>query len=83
MVGGPRCTSEEQIKEQADQSHCTDCISYIYKDNEGGIHKGVKSHIAALKWKEDTIISLALVIKISQYSTLNKIFSTQPSHWSD
>lgn len=38
-VGGLRCTSEEQIKEQAYQSHSTACVTFVLRDNENGIHE--------------------------------------------
>ncbi len=52
MVGGKRCASEEQIKEQAHQSHSTTRITYMYMDNEGEIYKerGFKYHLVAVKW---------------------------------
>lgn len=62
FVGGLRCTSDEQIKEQAYQSHGPACITYMYKDNEGGIHKEGQISLSCTEMEEATINTLAHVI---------------------
>lgn len=59
VLGGLRCTSEEQIKEQAYQSHSPACITSVYKDNEGGIHEGDQISLSCTEMKEETISALA------------------------